>query len=1058
MLRDSEFCCTLHRKKYGERLGKALHEIAAPAPAPAGVAGFLIRMPLQPGKHASTLTLQTASSRSRFRACGWPLTADLSDVLSDTLSDAPGEPAPVADSAPVGCPPRSERCMSAPPPEPVAAWLHASAALAPAGTPRAPRFAAAINFTPLLDRAPGAPPLCQQWLPAPAVEPVAAWLHFSAALAPAGTPRAPRFAAAINFTPLPDRAPGAPPLCQRWLPAPAVEPVAAWLHASAALAPADTPRAPRFAAAINFTPLPDRVPGAPPLCQRWLPAPPPEPVAAWLHASAALAPADTPRAPRFAAAINFTSLPDRAPGAPPLCQRWLPAPPPEPVAAWLHASAALAPTDTPRAPRFAAAIKFAPVLDGVLDTPPVCQRWMPAPAAEPAAEPQHTVLQFTAEPEPLAAPDRPFATPPMCRQWMPTPPPDAVFSYLRTSTAPAVAVPVALKLPAVALPAAARRVAGIAQPLSMAYAEPVTAAVRPATANAPAIPFHQETEMALPALPPAAGRQFQPAEPASPPAPQAMESLPVAARAARPVWIEHAPVARGEFATPPAIFQPVPAVGEPLAGPAPAALESPLVASLAAPFSLAVALRMPPFALAANQKRATAPLDARRLAPRARKPVAAAPGRVAPRPLATLAIAAPAHAWPMLESGLPHPGPLPIEFHTHRPTGVPAARPKRLSPRLALQPPKFALRPILEKLEEPAPQPKNARHEPDCIEILKRPTVRRPATVLMVAGRAAAGFLLAASLGVGVANFSGNRHLATREGIFSSDAAVSTADNASSVNVSNGGAPAQPARPGPVAWVRQAIANRAALRIAENFHGMENWDRGPQGDAAGWSRHPDGYMSTGALALFRPTLKFTNYRLEFFGQIESKSIGWTVRATDARNYHAMKLTVAEAGIRPFVALVHYDVVDGKSGRPTRTPLNVMVHNNQPMQLAVDVRGNRLVTSIDGEEVDSFLDDTLLAGGVGFFSEAGERARLYWMRVSRNDDFLGHVCTLLADVAGVEISAGMRRPEFPGGAPAPGLPADGDGRTLAAVWLGLPYLGGARKARFLGTWRSQSWNT
>ena len=76
----------------------------------------------------------------------------------------------------------------------------------------------------------------------------------------------------------------------------------------------------------------------------------------------------------------------------------------------------------------------------------------------------------------------------------------------------------------------------------------------------------------------------------------------------------------------------------------------------------------------------------------------------------------------------------------------------------------------------------------------------------------------------------------------------------------------------------------------------------------------------GALALFRPTLKFNDYRMEFFGQIESKSIGWTVRATDAKNYHAMKLTVIEAGLRPFVALVQYNVVNGKSGHRTQTPL------------------------------------------------------------------------------------------------------------------------------------------
>ena len=100
-------------------------------------------------------------------------------------------------------------------------------------------------------------------------------------------------------------------------------------------------------------------------------------------------------------------------------------------------------------------------------------------------------------------------------------------------------------------------------------------------------------------------------------------------------------------------------------------------------------------------------------------------------------------------------------------------------------------------------------------------------------------------------------------------------------------------------------------------------------------------------------MKFTDYRMEFFGQIETKSIGWTVRATDAMNYHAMKLTVVEAGIRPFVALVHYNVVGGKSVQRSQTPLNIMVHNNRPMQFAVDVRGNRFVTSIDGEEVDSY---------------------------------------------------------------------------------------------------------
>ena len=112
-------------------------------------------------------------------------------------------------------------------------------------------------------------------------------------------------------------------------------------------------------------------------------------------------------------------------------------------------------------------------------------------------------------------------------------------------------------------------------------------------------------------------------------------------------------------------------------------------------------------------------------------------------------------------------------------------------------------------------------------------------------------------------------------------------------------------------------------------------------------------------------------------------------------------------------MVHYDVIDGKAGRKCRTPLNVMVHNNRPIQVAVNVKGNHFVTSIDGEEVDSFSDDTLASGGVGFFAEAGESARLYWVKVSKNDDWLGHVCAFLSGDDAARATAELWAPELPG---------------------------------------------
>ena len=70
LLRDSEFCSVLHRQKYGERLGKALHDIAAPEAAPAGVAGFLVQMPFQQGNRSSTL-IPLADRPSRKRVRPW---------------------------------------------------------------------------------------------------------------------------------------------------------------------------------------------------------------------------------------------------------------------------------------------------------------------------------------------------------------------------------------------------------------------------------------------------------------------------------------------------------------------------------------------------------------------------------------------------------------------------------------------------------------------------------------------------------------------------------------------------------------------------------------------------------------------------------------------------------------------------------------------------------------------------------------------------------------------------------------------------------------------------
>jgi hypothetical protein len=105
-------------------------------------------------------------------------------------------------------------------------------------------------------------------------------------------------------------------------------------------------------------------------------------------------------------------------------------------------------------------------------------------------------------------------------------------------------------------------------------------------------------------------------------------------------------------------------------------------------------------------------------------------------------------------------------------------------------------------------------------------------------------------------------------------------------------------------------------------------------------------------------------------------------------------------------------------------------------VAVEVEGNRVITSIEGQEVDRWTDDTLASGGVGFFSEPGERARLYWMKLAANDDLLGRICAYLSggSEASSESTAQWRRESGadlpqprPGGAP----PARPEEAVLAA---------------------------
>ena len=204
-----------------------------------------------------------------------------------------------------------------------------------------------------------------------------------------------------------------------------------------------------------------------------------------------------------------------------------------------------------------------------------------------------------------------------------------------------------------------------------------------------------------------------------------------------------------------------------------------------------------------------------------------------------------------------------------------------------------------------------------------------------------------------------------------------------SVGVKRGG--------GRFASVRSAIQTRAKVEFTDDFHsGTSNWI----GDAASWV-YDHGSVRPGSLAVFEPTMKMSDYRLEFLGQIDQKAIGWAFRAADTRNYYAMKMEIVKPGPLPELALFRYAVIDGRPGAAVRIPVRVTFHNGTPYRFRSEVSGRKFATYVEDELTDFFTDEKLARGGVGFFSDKDERANLYWVKVTNHDDFLGRVCSYLA---------------------------------------------------------------
>jgi hypothetical protein len=141
-----------------------------------------------------------------------------------------------------------------------------------------------------------------------------------------------------------------------------------------------------------------------------------------------------------------------------------------------------------------------------------------------------------------------------------------------------------------------------------------------------------------------------------------------------------------------------------------------------------------------------------------------------------------------------------------------------------------------------------------------------------------------------------------------------------------------------------------------------------------WGAEP-GVRREHDISVLRPSMNLTDYRLQFEAQIDTKAIGWVYRAKDGKDYYVNKLEIVKSGLAPTVALVRFAVINGQEEPRTQNPLNLAVRLDTLYKVRFDAVGDRFTTYVQDQKVDEWTDDRLKTGGIGLYSERGERMSL-----------------------------------------------------------------------------------
>jgi len=176
----------------------------------------------------------------------------------------------------------------------------------------------------------------------------------------------------------------------------------------------------------------------------------------------------------------------------------------------------------------------------------------------------------------------------------------------------------------------------------------------------------------------------------------------------------------------------------------------------------------------------------------------------------------------------------------------------------------------------------------------------------------------------------------------------------------------------------------SGIVIEDRFQsGLRNWLPAPGGGLAGW-RFENGLIKPGGLRIWDESRNLGDYSFQFEGRVENKSLGWVVRAPNHNNYYAAKLAIPERGGSSRPEIVRFSVIQGQESRRQYFPIPVSIDKDQFYSYEVRAVGDRILTLVGGRVVDQWRDARFRTGGVGFFSERGDKSSIRWAKLQEGE--------------------------------------------------------------------------